>query len=375
MALERLTLRECLAVLEPYDRFVAKGFIPHGVNTQKGQRSAAHAAATELGMTRWAMARRLSTALDYRFRLAAQKGEIGGPPIPPNAVPPIGFGITHNFGVYDGKGNLKLQSIKTRREPGEIFDPLPGHVVKGESALLDPDGRLLAKWVKTREGAGEGLVDALRETFAEYRGASGLIPAPTDIDDDLLTIYPLPDLHLGMYAWADEGGADYDVKIAVAQAMKSIDYLVQQSRPSRRAVVLGLGDYFHANDAKNVTPGSGHLLDVDGRWPKVFGAGARLATAIVNAVAQKHQDVEVVFLPGNHDPDAATSLTVALDLFYDGNPRIQVCKKPGVFWYRRHGLCLLGATHGHTMKPDRMAMAMAEDCAEDWGETASISRL
>ena len=234
---------------------------------------------------------------------------------------------------------------------------------------LDPDGRLLAKWVKTREGAGEGLVDALRETFAEYRGASGLIPAPTDIDDDLLTIYPLPDLHLGMYAWADEGGADYDVKIAVAQAMKSIDYLVQQSRPSRRAVVLGLGDYFHANDAKNVTPGSGHLLDVDGRWPKVFGAGARLATAIVNAVAQKHQDVEVVFLPGNHDPDAATSLTVALDLFYDGNPRIQVCKKPGVFWYRRHGLCLLGATHGHTMKPDRMAMAMAEDCAEDWGET------
>jgi hypothetical protein len=29
---------------------------------------------------------------------------------------------------------------------------------------------------------------------------------------------------------------------------------------------------------------------------------------------------------------------------------------------------LLGATHGHTMKPDRMAMMLADDRAKDWGE-------
>lgn len=256
---------------------------------------------------------------------------------------------------------------------GDKFEIPPGFVLKGESALVDADGRVKAKWIKTREGGGEGFVEALRDAFAAYEGAAPVVPDPAYAEDDLLTVYPIPDLHLGMYSWAPETGDDYNVKTAVALATSSIAGLVAQSRPSARAVLLFLGDYFHANDAKNVTPSSGHILDVDGRWAKVFAAGAKLATALVEIVARKHRDVEVVIIRGNHDPDAAMSLAVALGLFYSGNQRIDVNQSPAIAWYRRFGDCLLGATHGHTVKPERMAMMMAVDRAEDWGQTTHRS--
>lgn len=310
-----------------------------------------------------------STLQGRLARRRAVTGEVSAPPIPEIAKPPHGFAVFRNSGAYDSDGKLLKQWVGTKPDSGEEYAVPAGHVVKGESALLDPDGRVMAKWVKTREGAGDGLVEGLRAAFAEYDGRAPQIASPEVADDDLLTIYPLPDLHLGMYAWGRETGEKYDVPIAVQMATRSVERLVTQSRPSRRAVILGLGDYFHANDAKAVTPHSGNRLDVDGRWPKVFAAGAKLATAIVDIVARKHAELEIVFLPGNHDPDAAMSLTVALALFYSQTPHIEVHQEPGIAWYHRFGKVLLGATHGHTMKPDRMAMMLASDRAEDWGQT------
>jgi hypothetical protein len=302
-------------------------------------------------------------------RRQSMLGEDGAPPIPDDAVPPPGFVVKEHNTRYDGDGVLKGQTIKTGLDAGEVYQMPAGLVLKGESALVDQDGRVFLKWVKSREGAErtQNLIDALLEVFAEYKGAAPVIEPPAFVDDELLTLYPLPDLHLGMYAWGREVGEDYDVPIAVAIATSGISDLVAQARPTKRAVILGLGDYFHANDSKNVTPTSKHLLDVDGRWAKVYLAGARLAVAIVGIVAQKHEEVEVVLLPGNHDEDAAITLRVALSLLYAGSPRITVNDSPGLFWYRRFGASLIGATHGHTMKLEQMPLVLANDRREDWG--------
>lgn len=311
--------------------------------------------------------------LDRRWRQAkraVREGRIAGPPIPAIARPPVGFVVSRNNGEYDADGKLQRQWVGTKRDAGEEYTVPAGHVVKGESALLDPDGRVLAKWVKTTAGAGDGLVEGLRAAFAEYDGAAPIIAVPDVSDNTLLTVYPVPDLHLGMMSWGKETGADYDVAIATAVASESMATLVGQSLPSSDAVVLILGDFYHQNDSTNSTPASKHLLDVDGRWPKVYLAGARLAIGIVERAASKHAGVEVVVLPGNHDPDAAVTLAVALSLFFSQTTRITVNLTPGVLWYRRFGACLLGANHGHTMRTaERMAMAMAVDCAEDWGKT------
>ena len=297
------------------------------------------------------------------------RGEIGGPPIPEIGRPPEGFEVVANNAQYDGDGNLKSQSVRTRRAAGGGYEIPDGHTIKGESALLDADGRLMARWVKTREGSSESFIDALKIAFAEYEGKSHVSPCPAVSDDDILTEYPIPDLHIGQHSWGREVGENYDVKIAVETATKSISDLVSQSRPSTEAAVLFMGDYTHSNDEKGVTPAHQHRLDNDGRWQKVSLAAAKLAVNLIDIVATKHPKVTVRVLQGNHDPDASFALFVALSLFYSNNDRITIEDDPANMWYRRFGRCLLAATHGHQMKPEAMAMSLAVDRAEDWGQT------
>jgi hypothetical protein len=323
------------------------------------------AAAASLGLSRSTFVGRVAVARAYSLR-----GELAGPELPAAAVPPPGFAITSNSAAYDDKGRLTQQWVGSAPAPGEIFEKIEGHQIKGESALVDPAGRVLAKWIKTREGAlGEGLVESLQKTFAEYEAKGPIVPPPEVITADFLTIYPIPDLHFGMYAWGPESGADYDVNIAAKIAKDTVGALLTKSEASETAVILGLGDLFHMNDQKNATPGSGHRLDVDGRWDRVFDLGARLILDLVVMALEKHAKVRLVLLPGNHDEDASVCLRVALALYFSNNPRVEVYTSPGLFWYYRFGASLFGATHGHNMKPDRMAMALASDQPQDWGET------
>ena len=255
-------------------------------------------------------------------------------------------------------------------------DPIAGYVpakgfrVHSSSVLLGPEGEVKSSRVSMkREESLDMLVDGLKDTFRDYRGLfSAPVPAAPG-REELLTVYPIPDLHFGMLAWAPETGASYDVKIATKMAIDVMARLIDQSRPSNYAVVLGLGDMFHSNDSRAATPKSNHILDVDGRWPKVFAAGARLLVDIIGMVAQKHPETEVVFVPGNHDPDASVCLTVAMSLFFERHPGIFVNDTPAMAWFRRFGKTLIGATHGHTMSKERAAMIMATDRAADWGLT------
>ena len=275
---------------------------------------------------------------------------------------------------FDAEGNITGSGMETAIAPGDTFEVPPGYTVKGESALVNADGQIIQKWVKTRHNAEEltSLVNGLAEAFEKYKGKASsafLVPGPGLVTRDLLTFYPVPDLHMGMYAWGPETGDDYDTEIAKAVASKAITSLVSRSAASHDAVLLIKGDFFHQNDQKNVTPRSGHRLDVDGRWDKVYMTGAELTLQMINCLLQKHQKVELVIIPGNHDEDAAVTLRVAMSLYFKDHARVSVYSKPGLFWYRLFGATLLGSTHGHTMKdPKDMALAMAADCAAEWSQ-------
>lgn len=251
------------------------------------------------------------------------------------------------------------------------FTPPPGLAPNRIAAHTDGEGGLIGQWsIFTKEAQTQAeLIAAISEALADHRGAAPIAPAPVNLDDDLLTIYPVTDTHIGSLSWGAETGENWDLDIACKTTLAAASALVSRSQRTRHAVILGLGDYFHMNDRTNMTPRSGHILDVDGRWPKVFKAGARLALDLIRLVSERHEMVEVRFLAGNHDPDAAVTLSAALALYFDGHPRITVNDSASLHWYRRFGANLFGATHGHTMKPDRMAMMLAADRPEDWGLT------
>lgn len=245
-----------------------------------------------------------------------------------------------------------------------------GHVIKGVSSLMDAEGNLVQQWIKTREGELDPLQVAewLKGAFDDVEPATPITP-PAITSDDLLTLLPCGDWHLGMFAWGRETAENWDLRIAEETIGRAVEDTVERSPASGTAVVLSGGDLFHADNKENQTAKSGHALDVDGRYQKVVEAGNRLMVRTVDACLRRHGSVIVRILPGNHDEHSAVAVTYYLQAYYRQDPRVTVDTDPSLFWWHRFGRVMLGATHGHTVKIAQLPAIMAHRKAEDWGAT------
>src|SRR5690606_4647180 len=79
-----------------------------------------------------------------------------------------------------------------------------GFAVKGTSTLFRPDGSVAAQWVKSTADADrrEAIMREAIAAAAEFVPVVSKRAAPKgEYRDDLLTVYPIGDPHIGMLAW------------------------------------------------------------------------------------------------------------------------------------------------------------------------------
>jgi hypothetical protein len=304
------------------------------------------------------------TAINTRLKRAAEQGLLGFKPVQP------GYAMQRSSAQLDDAGNVQKQWVTQHKESGPAFQMPAGQILKGVSAFVDGEGRIRHQWIKTKnDSAAPELIEALKGEFDAYRGRARLIPPPRRVDRDLLNVYPIADPHVGMLSWKPQTGADNDLKIMTAKLYDTATRIISHAMPAREALIVNLGDWYHANDQRNVTPKSHHQLDMDGRWFKVLQAGVGVFRRVIDLALAKHERVEVVNIPGNHDPEASLALTLALSAFYEKNRRVKIAF-PSDIYYRQFGNTLLGCAHGDKLPPARMAMSMAVDQREAWGATA-----
>jgi hypothetical protein len=228
------------------------------------------------------------------------------------------------------------------------------------------------QWVKSSADAEarEAFVrEAIRALCEDVRGMAPMVKAPKATTENLLTVYPFGDPHFGLYAWQQEAGDHFDLSIARAQTLAAVDRLVATSPASDTALILPLGDIFHANDQSNQTPAHKHQLDTDGRFVKVLHVGIQTFRHAILRALEKHRNVVVRFVSGNHDPQAVWSLAFTIAAYFEDEPRVTVDLSPAKHWFYRFGKVLIGATHGDTTKHPQLLGVMAADRAEDWGQT------
>lgn len=245
-------------------------------------------------------------------------------------------------------------------------------LVKGVSTYYNADGEVSGQWVKSTldQSKVEQMVrDFVEVVTSEAKGISPAVAPPKSTNADLLAVYPMGDPHFGMYAWAAEAGDDFDLDIAERTTLGAIDHLLSSAPKTETAIILPLGDFFHADDQSNVTPGHKNQLDVDSRYPKVLMVGIKTLRHIILRALENHAKVIVRIEPGNHDPHAKWVLSLTLAAYFDNNPRVEVDISPAKFWFHRFGKVLIGSTHGDTVKHDGLPGIMAADRSSDWGET------
>lgn len=262
-------------------------------------------------------------------------------------------------------------ALKANSPEHKLVYPLaPGEIFKGRSVLTKtPDGDTV--WIKTKIDA-ERQLEMMREAIEALKDdLPKVAPAPRGTqpaDEYLLAVYPLGDPHIGMRAWGEECGQDWDLEIAEQAFLSIFDRLVKSAPRCKQAVIVNLGDYFHADNVAGVTERSGHHLDLDGRYAKMIGVGMRIIRRMIESALEHHDTVRVINAIGNHDDTGAMFLSVALAHIYDREPRLTVDTSPSAFHYVKHGKVLFGVHHGHTCKADKLPMVMATDKPEEWGE-------
>lgn len=297
-------------------------------------------------------------ATHKRVTRAAERGLLGTKPVLPG---------------YEIKSIASKQGeawVRQGKAAGEVFEMPDGHTAKGYSALVDAEGRVIQKWVKTRETpSAADIADILAKRFQHYEPAAPSIKLSSLGDADLHCLVPCNDWHVGMFAWVRETETNWDLKIGPRVIGAAIDETIARSPISHTAIVLGGGDLTHADNNDNRTKRSGNVLDVDGRHTKVVETAGEMMVRTVDAALHRHGRVLVRNLKGNHDDETAPSIAWFLKAWYRNEPRVHVDIDQSLFWYHEHGQTMLGATHGHAAKLRDMPQIMATRRPEMWGRT------
>jgi hypothetical protein len=187
--------------------------------------------------------------------------------------------------------------------------------------------------------------------------------------ESLLAVYPVGDHHLGMYAWDEEAGENYDMAIAEGLLDSAMASLTASTPPAQQALVAILGDFFHYDSLEPITPTSKNQLDSDGRYALMIRTGIRLIRRVVELALQRHETVHIIPEPGNHDLSTAVFLGECLAALYENEPRVTVDTSPRHFHYYEFGVNLIGVHHGHSVKLPDLPLIMASDQPEAWGRT------
>lgn len=245
-------------------------------------------------------------------------------------------------------------------------------VVSGISTLYNAEGKVSAQWVKSKlseEESFQAMREAIDDLVSEYRGIAKPIKPPPQSNEDILCIYPMGDPHVGLYAHGLETGSEnFDTTIARNDLLAAVSRLVSVAPPSKRALIVNLGDFFHADSFSQLTK-SGHKLDVDTRWPKVLKVGCQLMVDLISLALTKHAEVEVINAIGNHDDHSSVMLAAFLEAWFHDEPRVKIQPTASKFHYVEFGKNLIGVTHGDTVKHTALGELMASDMPDAWGRT------
>lgn len=320
-------------------------------------------AAKSVGVSRDALTRRVKLAfkrnLDKRWK---------------DAVVAPGFEVRSEGHQLDEEGDIRFSTVRTQHEtPGE-FEMPPAWAVEKSTVQVDGEGNLLQQWLRIKPDVREAMsvLDALQELAPQLVGnfeAPARSYDPEGVAEQCLTLRPLPDLHLGMYAWGRETGEAWDLKRAMACFKATMTEVDRFTPKSKVGVVLGGGDLIHADNKNNQTDRSKNALDVDTRFSKVTEEAMKLLVFQVELSRCKHEQTVVRILPGNHDELFASAAAWYLHAWYRNQADVTIDVDPGDFWFYEWGNVMLGANHGHKVKMTELPRIMATYQREMWGRT------
>jgi hypothetical protein len=192
---------------------------------------------------------------------------------------------------------------------------------------ISGDGKITQSWIKQSadDNTYAELVKEIRENTQPVK-----IEREIRKSDKMLEI-PLYDLHLGI--------ADIKYYEKTVQETLEIIYLKHWDK-----IIIPIGqDLFHNDDFRGRTSSGRQIEKVD--MVKAWRDAKAIYYAIIEASYEQANEVEIIYIRGNHDESMAWAFTQLLDERYGNTDDGLEYKK-----VRTYGKCFIGFTHGDGKK-------------------------
>lgn len=257
----------------------------------------------------------------------------------------------NDYNIRAIKKSVEINAAKKGWQKSDNHIP-DGYKLKGKSTLLDSDGNAKIQWVKTEvdKERQEEIMRELCENLKENIKPWPVVKAPKKVNADLCSVYTITDYHIGAYSWNEETGADWDIKIAEDTLYKAFGDMIDGTPDSEQAVFVQMGDFLHWDGLTSVTPLNKHVLDSDGRYPKLVQVAVETCVRAVEMLLHKHKHVHVVMCEGNHDLTGSVWLQAIMKMAFKKNKRVTVDDSVFPYYSFTWGNVFLGWHHGHLTK-------------------------
>jgi hypothetical protein len=244
---------------------------------------------------------------------------------------------------------------------------LGGGVVTGGWRIVQetlPDGTIVRNSVRYALKPEEiEPVDVAQTIIDALKQAPRAIPVPAPVQNlpkDLCNFIPLADLHVG----GEYGDPKYlDI------VYSAITRLVHKLPLADKAVLLDMGDLLDANDHKGLTPASGNECDVirENHLKNTIDA-INIMRYAIGLLLQKHNEVEVHLLRGNHDETAYIGVMVALHAHFKDDPRVTIHLTDEDFRVIEWGKCAVFPHHGDKAKWEDLKDVFSDQFPTAWAK-------
>lgn len=283
------------------------------------------------------------------------------------------------LGVVPNSVNLAIQrvvALAAKRGWAPKYDMThlvpDGFSVKGVSTYYDKDGKVRGQWVKSKEDEArreEMLREMVQAVSSDIPRALPVNRPAKKLLAELINCYIVTDFHLGMMAWHEETGADWDTKIAEDLLVGWFATAIEGAPNAETAIFAQLGDFLHWDGLDAVTPTHHNVLDADTRFQKVVRVAIRAVRRIIDMLLRKHGQVHVIMAEGNHDPASSVWLRELLAALYEREPRVTVDQNADVYYCYEHGNTSLFFHHGHKRSPEDIDDVFVAKYREVFGRT------
>jgi predicted phosphodiesterase len=199
--------------------------------------------------------------------------------------------------------------------------------------------------------------------------AAPLIQTPAHILEEMMVVYPLFDVHLGLRAHAAISGEEMDLKIGAKRVKEGMAEVMAGAPAAHKAVIINGGDFTHQTDDKNQTRKSGHILDVDGRNIITVVEAIEVIAACIEMALTKHTEVEYYSVPGNHDPQNWETIMIGLRERYRTHNRVHINFTLNEFSVVTHGKVAIFIHHGDKRTPKDLCMFVSAEYPKEWYES------